>query len=475
MKKLLLALVLGLLLVAALATVATADNGPHGGTFAANTSACASCHRVHSGKTGWILISDAYSMCMSCHNGDGAGTNVEDGVYTQAGSDVFYGAPAVTQGTNGGPLLGGGFKNTLMSTEWSGVYTYNAGLAAGSRPVTSVHDVEGLSTDGIAPVSNGDGMAWGSGAPAGAATVFFGDTIKLECTSCHTPHGAGGWTNASATLPKKAGLEQGCDPMYVTNTVGRGYTFPGSGVTSACTVATATYRILRWQPEGSAGFTPPPTSVAYSGGAFPMGGSGATAETGWTVPDVVTAVNAEWYTLEDDTTNGTAAFGSYTANDYFAGRGMGGYTNGKILAGQTPTTVAPIQMAFFCAQCHDRYFNNSSLRKSSATSVVTPADDAVYMYRHSSGEIRSTMLGAASGSYYAGSIGRSCIACHVAHGTSSVTAAPYDAADDYTNPAAIVYGGSIAGGSTLLRWDGRSQCLRCHSGVAPAGITAPVP
>jgi predicted CXXCH cytochrome family protein len=481
MKKFLIALTLGLLLVAAFATVASADNGPHGGTFAANTSACASCHRVHSAKTGWLLISDIYAMCMTCHNGDGAGTNVEDGVYTEAGAVVFYGTgvggSGGYQGTNGGPLLGGGFVNTLMSTEWTGNYTNNL-VAATARPVTSTHDVAGLTTIGGA-VSDGMNVAWGSGAPAGlAAAPNFGASMELECTSCHSPHGSAGFTNTvpatsgytAATLPHKAGLGMACDPQYVPGTVGGGSPF-----VAPCSTATATYRILRWHPEGSDGYTPPPSPVAYSGGAFPVASN---SETGWTVPDVITASNEEWYTVEASGAayNGLTPFGSFAPADYFAGRGMGPYVTGKLAVGEAPTTVAPIQMAFFCAQCHDRYFNNSSLREPGAT-TYGPADDAVYMYRHSSGEIRSSMLGGTSGSYYAGSIGRSCIACHVAHGTSAEVAAPFDAADDYvTTPGVVTYGGSLAGGSTLLRWDGRSVCLRCHQGaVAPAGVTAPIP
>src|SRR5512139_3530393 len=82
MKKLMFALALGALLVLALVTTATADNGPHGG-FTATTDACAGCHRVHSAQYGGnaLLKTDPESLCMGCHDGSGAATNVEDGVY----------------------------------------------------------------------------------------------------------------------------------------------------------------------------------------------------------------------------------------------------------------------------------------------------------------------------------------------------------------------------------------------------------
>ena len=111
MKKLMLALLLGGLLVLALVTVASADNGPHGG-FTATTDACAGCHRAHTAQFGSnaLLITDPEDLCMSCHSGGaGATTNVEDGVYT-----------GTTEGLTGNPLFGGGFANALMATAWSG-------------------------------------------------------------------------------------------------------------------------------------------------------------------------------------------------------------------------------------------------------------------------------------------------------------------------------------------------------------------
>ena len=174
MKKLLLALALGLLLVLALATVALADNGPHGG-FTATTDACASCPRAPSAKVGSnsLLIMDQEALCLSCHDGLGAGTNVEDGVYSQAGSDAFTGVPGShVEGTDGASLFGGGFTNALMATAWSGKVTFDPTFNATSKATTSTHGV------------GADGTVWGSGLNNSAN----GSTL-LECTSCHDPHG----------------------------------------------------------------------------------------------------------------------------------------------------------------------------------------------------------------------------------------------------------------------------------------------
>src|SRR5512140_938947 len=124
MKKLLFALVLSLLFVLAIGTVVSADNGPHVG-YTPTTDACAGCHRIHfapSGSNALLRVPETH-LCESCHsNGLGASTDVSHGVYTTAGGSG-------AEGTNGGPLLGGGFDFALMAT--------NTNAAATSTAVTS--------------------------------------------------------------------------------------------------------------------------------------------------------------------------------------------------------------------------------------------------------------------------------------------------------------------------------------------------
>lgn len=148
-----------------------------------------------------------------------------------------------------------------------------------------------------------------------------------------------------------------------------------------------------------------------------------------------------------------------------------------------------MNVAFFCAQCHDRYFNNSRLRNNTDISAycnggnpatvapptgpndVSPVDptyclpqfvgsawvwgdnrpsgDNTYMYRHSSGDIRASMDGTVTAG--AGtSLSRSCVACHVSHGTTSAA-------------TALAAGATLTHDSALLRMDNRSICLRCHA------------
>jgi predicted CXXCH cytochrome family protein len=468
MKKLLFALVLGLMLVLALATVAMADNGPHGG-FTATTDACASCHRAHSAQFGsnGLLVLDPEALCLSCHNGDGAGTNVQDGVYTQAGSNVATGggANAHVEGVDGGSLFGGGFSNALMATTWSGAATANPAYNAVSKTTTSSHDLA------VA------GTVWGSGAvntPNGS--------LILECTSCHTPHGKDGFTNATTQTTV-------CNAVLAAT----------SPTTEACTVKVATYRLLRWQPQGSGGFTAPATNVNWSGGAFPVSGT----TSGWTVPDNFTTNGQEWYTI------GTT--GAFAVGDYNAGNANNVYSVKNPAAtgvgGVTTYIPAGVDVAMFCAQCHDRYFNNSRLRNNTDVSMfcgsplnattppytgsplflpylpdadgvapyIHPVDpvrcqavvstttglitgwgdngdsgDTTYMFRHASGDIRISSDGSTNAGTGA-TISRSCVACHVSHGTTAAMTTP------------LASNASLVTGSALLRMDNRSICLRCHA------------
>jgi predicted CXXCH cytochrome family protein len=425
MKKLAFALTLSLLLVFAIATVAMADNGPHGG-FTSTTDACAGCHRAHSAKVGSnsLLILNAKSLCLTCHDGTGAATNVVDGVYRQAGSPYNS-----TEGTNGASLFGGGFTNALMATTWSGATT----APATSRAVSSSHTI------GVG------GTTWGSGLNNSG-----NGGMVLECTSCHDPHGNSGYSGG---------------------------------------VKVSSYRLLRWQPQGSNGFEAP-TNVNWSGGAFPTNGT----TTGWLVPDNFTGNGNEWYTI--------GATGAAAAGDYMAGDTNNVYNTKNPAAtgvgGVTSYIPAAVNTAFFCAQCHDRYFNNAQLNNAGDASAycggvaaptsiasvhpthpateclpyfsaggwiwadIRSSGDNIYSFRHASGDIRSSMDGATPAGLGT-TVSHSCVACHVSHGTTATMSVLAGTADSAAALAAGNRdGASLAGGSTLLRLDNRSVCIRCH-------------
>jgi predicted CXXCH cytochrome family protein len=471
MKKLLFAMVVSALLIFAVATVASADNGPHGG-FNGSTDACASCHRAHSAisSDGFLLVAaDVYSLCTSCHDGSGAYTNVVDGYFDTSVGDPGKNAFGTSgQGDAGHGLFAGGFVNARMLTDygnasnegglanpttngagdqnasltsWARMNAYDASTAIpASRAVTSNHDVE---TIGRA------GTVWGSGNINGAGTLAnnwgagtFTGATELECTSCHDPHGNAG---------RQGGLSTGAP-------------YPS-------------YRILRFEPEGSNGFEVTNASLANtvgSGTTFTWNTAAVPDVLGVTVPDPA----VQWYTPNTDAAldgmvrayRGRQGSGEiFVAN--FAGVGdyMGRYYGyqrpaGAVTAAVTgtilscvngsgvptvpgtacaPTTgtafnnvAAQDKLGYWCATCHDRY-----LAQGGNATRATDSGDPGYHFRH-----RSQGNSTTAGQY-------TCVSCHNAHGTAA------------TASSTLAANASYATGSVLLKGDNRAVCVRCHAGA----------
>jgi predicted CXXCH cytochrome family protein len=463
MKKMFFALILGVLVVAALGTVVYADNGPHG-SFTASTDACASCHRAHSAKYGnnGLLIASPEAVCLECHDGTGAGTNVLDGVYVQAGSDAYY-QTSTSEGMDGASLFGGGFENAVMATTWTGG-EFTSGTAATSKATTSHHTFDGTT-----------GTVWGSGATN--ASVNTGGSYSMECVSCHDPHGNSGYYDGSATSP---------------------ITFYNFNAMLTFTKKTASYRLLRWQPSGSDQYASK-TGVNWVGGALKSNGT----TTGWLIPDNYTTSGTEWYTIgkEPDISkcgqSGTSACGApFAIGDYAAGTGNIVYLPDNASGTQVNYVNAAVNLPYFCAQCHDRYLANSSLRNGTDQSAycgapqaktltsglvltvyapvsglhpvdptgcilsgdslswfdVRSSGDGQFTFMHSSGELRQSvdLSTSAPTSTTGTSVKRSCVACHVSHGTTAVMT-------DFAKAS------TLSSDSSLLRMDNRSMCLRCHA------------
>jgi predicted CXXCH cytochrome family protein len=416
MKKLLFAVVLGILLVAALATTALADNGPHG-NFAADTDACASCHRAHTatGVDYLLKSADTYLLCTNCHDGSGAYTNVVDGVYENA--ILPLAAPYGTQGDKGIGLFGGGFENAAMTT----VRGLGNGYVPGSNPVptavTSHHSVDVSTT----------GTVWGSG---DLTTADDDVAFALECTSCHDPHGKAGRTGGVAT---------------------------GSPV--------ASYRLLRFNPTGSNGFESTGVSAAY----FTKAG---VTEAGATGGAFIADVATKWYTINADVTQDSSVIayrkrsgtpwwsyinmrGDYAGRTYIYQRPAFAVVAGTAASASSQLSCSPVangapldtscayagattfnntvpmgNLGYWCATCHDSYLATSAGR-------TTDSGDATYMFRHSTTSV-------------------ACVNCHTAHGTTALMTTAL-AQTNTLNPAA-----GLTGNTNLLKMDNRSICADCH-------------
>ena len=461
MKKLIIALALGLVLLAAFATTVLADNGPHGGAAFANgsTDACAGCHRIHSAKSadGFLLVAtDVYALCTSCHDGTGAYTNVVDGYYTKtAWNATDHGAaPAVTQGVQDIGLFAGGFVNARIPHNWAGA---NAYVDNGNPTPGGVNDAHEVGQGLFAAT----GTLWGSG---DVNTVSRTET--LECTSCHDPHGNAGRTGGVST---------------------------GKPTTS--------YRILRFNPDGSLGFETTGPSAAY----FTRAGVSQTGTAGGVyVADVAT----KWYTPNNVAANdpGVKAYrtrwdgaqysqwssivsgpGDLVGRSYIyqlpiiqgtTGGGYYSYSTGTTnvsgmftcvdpATGHLPAlptaqlTAAPVLgtnyfecgaatgtafndnparggLGLWCATCHDRYLATGAR--------TTNSGDSYYMYRHTSTANAS------------GTSGVACVDCHTAHGSSSAVYADPVTGTNYSASATI----NAAHPSNMLKQDNRGICVRCH-------------
>src|SRR5665647_1453696 len=165
-------------------TSIAADIGPQ--SVAVGGAKCAGCHRAHTAKAENLLMDTQPALCYTCHGSLGSTLDVVDGIDPNGGVNAA--------------LRGGGFQYALINgtgatlnvvtdaTQHGGTAkTGNVpALNTGGTAVTSRHQIDGVTT----------GTMWGNGAVSAAVS---GDAatgksgVKLECGSCHDPHGNGNY------------------------------------------------------------------------------------------------------------------------------------------------------------------------------------------------------------------------------------------------------------------------------------------
>jgi len=184
-KRITLAIVLIAAVFFVLPAVAQANFAIHG-NYVADTDACAGCHRAHTAVSTitWtdtaagdnhsaLLVTSATEMwqfCYACHDAtsQGADTNVQQGIY----EGTLYGA-------SGSTLNGGGFDEV------------------GGTPITSTHIYKGASWGAYGGGYFGTGKSFqadfanaGQGSATGSPGTGVGNNIKMDCATCHDPHGS---------------------------------------------------------------------------------------------------------------------------------------------------------------------------------------------------------------------------------------------------------------------------------------------
>lgn len=253
---------------------AFADGGPH--IMVVNSGAsglaadCAGCHRAHTAVAAKLLKAAEPTLCLSCHNGMGATTDVVDGLqYRPTGTSSF-------QQTNVlGALRGGGFSYALIGSGSAVRHRYggNPEDFSGKVPVLAVKQT---TTSAHMPVgASAQALVWGSGAVGSG----YGATLTLECTSCHNPHGNG---NYRILKPIPADTTSGTDTFLA----------PSSGIVIAdATAATQVrnYTVIQtttplfWASSITANLAYTATSGDYWRRTVPWTGS-----SGWDKPDGMT-------------------------------------------------------------------------------------------------------------------------------------------------------------------------------------------
>ena len=182
-KRLTLLLVLAAAVLMLVPSVAFANFAIHG-NYVSDTDACAGCHRAHTSVSSitWsdsasgdnhsaLLVTSATEMwqfCYACHDAtsQGADTNVQQGLY----EGTLY-------GDQDGILNGGGFESLDQTA------------------TTSTHMYKGSSWGAYGGGYFGTGASFAAnfsdaGQGANAYMNGTGNAIKMDCSTCHDPHGS---------------------------------------------------------------------------------------------------------------------------------------------------------------------------------------------------------------------------------------------------------------------------------------------
>lgn len=418
-----------------------ADGGPHQmavnngtGTPGLTADTCAGCHRAHTATAEGLLNNDLPDLCLDCHNGTKATTDVVHGVQYD---------PSSASGAILGALRGGGFSYALIDSANPARLSYQSG-----SNVRNIGHIQPLATgQAVTSTHAGTGTVWGNGAVNSGA----GATVDLECANCHNPHGNGQYRilQTAPSLTATAGKytvtnSKGVQVQDTAYTGLRNYTIrPTTGASGlAADVVPGTngdYWRYKWDPTGTTAWT---TSSLT---ADPM-------QAGWTS-------QTAWYT----TSSGVRVAFRYPVNvseiaQYNTDLTNAGLGVDPITGATLPLPIAQSSlsnkgglMTAWCVQCHTRYDGVSTVtgtspnQSLSASSLTANSADTLFSYKHG-----TTRIG--------------CEQCHVQHGSNAQMTGSNSGA--YEDPSGVA-----SNDSRLLKVNNRGTCQLCHdpTGTVTAG------
>jgi len=510
------------------ASAAFADGGPHQLTINSGTSGlsgdCAACHRAHTAQAADLLKASMPGLCLTCHDGTGATTDVTNGKqFVPDGS----GNPT---GTTLGALRGGGFEFALIDTSAASRMTYSraggATLTFSSAPASGTITltwaaVPSLSfaggavtfnaTDSAATIQTAANAVFGtstaysgstaagnmSGLPAGGANAI---VTKTATTVVFTWHNAFRTvrvplpTLTNNTTPTVATLS---DSTTVSATAHVGVLATGQAVTSTHE-GTGTVWGNGPQGQGNAGATG--VALECTGCHNPHGngqyrilntepGEDFASQTGvanWTAPinavevkDVGSTATTKNYTVLPGVQASDVVSAGYTATqgDYFRRK-------------YDPTGAANWTNFYLKVDDMNTGWDNGVAKKTNAASnggIAPPNSNGLmtawcitcHTRYNGWAQNGTSSLNAQTPSdpiymFKHGTTGTGCEQCHVSHGSNAAMTAQFSA-------GALFPDGS-AEDSALLKVDNRGTCNLCHdptgtvdpgvkTGVAPLLIT----
>ena len=445
------------------------------------------CDRVHTSpdSSGFLLKVDESQLCYSCHGGVGAGatTNVQFGYAKDDKSAVGDGKNPGARAV--GALRGGGFDQSWIGSDKA------------ARPMTLVTGTSALdpSVYGTVEATAGDGGNYSAAtgntvtaagranltklvppATSGAdttsahsvgtvATVWgngtFGSSVgkagvDLECSSCHDPHGNGNY-RILKPVPSDSGVSGATFSIA-------GYTAGAGGTTGSITYTTTAahgfvvgqsvvIKGLATQLSGPQVVTVVPSTTSFTVASryvTAAGGAGGTVTGSVAIAD--STLGSQVYTTANYWKADTADTGKAVQDVSYLGQ--------TVQAGQSAFIA---NISAWCSTCHTRYAAPSGSRSVGNTAVGN--GESTFMYRHTSNEnydtvVTNTSYGTAAAPSTPGQR-KSCIQCHVAHGSSAsmsgeAAGAPGQAGQNPDGTANATPG-------KLLRIDGRGTCRMCHA------------
>lgn len=431
-----------LVAIAALAipSMAFANYAIHG-NYVETTDACAGCHRAHTsvstltwqnstgGSSSALLVSSATSMqefCYACHDGNslGADTNVQDGVYL-----------GTENGTLNAVLNGGGFDSMggAPTTSWhvtnAGASSVKWGAWGGGYFTRSAVNTD---TNGAAAFDDPYTTEANDARSVGQSTA-----IKMDCATCHDPHGSPNYRILKSTvLGNYVGgyIDNPSDPADPTpdgwvSSVETGWPAGGFRLHTAYPAYTPNYTSARY----AKGYDMTQTAVGV------LATDTAKGMSGWCA-----GCHSVYMTESDaDRPSGTG----YNAGDDY-GNALG--------VGYAQRHRHPMNVPLSNYDGPDK-----------ASMIIT---DLPLPLAHSLNE-SATVFASGVPSNTAGDW-IECLTCHRAHGTSArmsgwaneLSAATGDEVPDFISRQSLTIGAvTVSEASNLLRGNNRYVCEVCHN------------